>query len=177
MKRWTVLLILFASCVSSGCAGATSRASRPLDVRSDGATVLGCVPSDEGEDVEVADAGVSAIGVEGRDLPVPWSISAVNGNAKLILAPGECLAYGTVPEGYVANVRGAGLQDERPYTFTVRSPEWGKYRTRLHTAVFCVRRLGKDVEVVPVPKGPRATTTETCRQLLDAKGSAQESQP
>ena len=176
MKRWGVLLTLFTLCVSSGCAGAASRASRPLDIRSDGANVLGCVPRDEGENVIVADAGVSAIGVEARGLPVTWSVSVVDAKARLNLAPGECMTYGAVPAGYIANEPRSELQDEKPYTFTVRSPEWGKYRTRLHSGVFCIRRSNQGIDVVQVPRGPHSATAATCRQLLDAKGSAQESQ-
>lgn len=171
MEHWRLLLFLVASCVS-GCAGAESRVSRPLDVRSDGVKILACVPIDEGEDVVVADAGVSAIGFPANRLSSPWSMSAVEGNPKLSLSPGECLVFGVAPDGYVANSPEAALKEGQPYTFSVRSPEWGKYRTRLHSGVFCVNGSGADVEVVQVPLSHRAVTAETCRQLFDAMEGA-----
>lgn len=172
MMHFSLVLIILASCVLPGCAGAASRAPRPLDIRLDGTTILGCIPSDEGEDIAVADAGVSAIGLEANGSLVSWSISAAGGNAKLSLAPGECLAYGTVPEGYDSDASESALLDETPYAYTLRSPEWGKYGTRLHTGVFCIRRSGNGIDLAEVPRGPRAPTAETCVRLLDAKERA-----
>lgn len=166
--RYAVAICTLAALLVSACAGATSRAARSLEVRSGGRGVLGCLPADEGEVVEVDAAGVSAVTVGGRSLPKPWTVVLDPENPPFRLAPGECLEYGQLPDGYSSLISPAELKNEWPYTFAIRSPEWGRHRTRNYSGTFCIRKTGADLEVVSVPKGPAAVTVETCRQLLDA---------
>ncbi len=69
-----ICLICVLSLAVSACAGATSRTARPLEISHGVHGVLACIPSDEGEAVEIDAAGVSAITVDGRTPPKPWSI-------------------------------------------------------------------------------------------------------
>ncbi|NZA27535.1 hypothetical protein H0E84_14205 [Luteimonas sp. SJ-92] len=158
---------MIASLVSA-CAAATSYASRSLDIRSDGDEVLGCLPHDADEIVEVADAAVYPARLGGRDLPPAWEITLTAGNPPLRLNPGECLTYGKLPDGYDNASPPSEIQDEWPYEFVIRSPTWGRYRTRIHASDFCFRRLDGEAEVVKVPAGPSLTTVESCRELFDA---------
>lgn len=137
-------------------------------MRAAGNQILGCVSHDEGESVVVEDAGVSSLQVNGRRLPSPWSISFAEGSGMLSLEPGECLEVGQVPRGYASVGDDAELRDDWPYSFAIRSPEWGRSRTRNYSGVFCVRRTPDGLLVSNVPKGPAAVTVDVCMQLLDA---------
>jgi len=159
-----VLSVLFAS----ACADAASRAARPLDVRSDGQNVVACLSLDEGETVAIDAAGVSPITVGGRTPAKPWGIVLGAGQRPHSLAPGDCLIYGGVPEGYTEFAPAIELESGWPYSFAIRSPEWGRFRTRNYSGVFCLRRTAAGILVANVPKGPAVITTDTCRQLLDA---------
>ena len=96
-----------------------------MEVRSDGDQILGCISHDEGESVAVEDAGVSSLRVDGHALPSPWGISFAEDSGMLRLAPGQCLVFGEVPEGYADVEDAAELRDDWPYSFAIRSPEWG----------------------------------------------------
>lgn len=166
--KWLVVGSAFLSVLASSCASATSRAPRPLEVHSDGTQILACIPLDEGESVEVADAGVSAVRVKGQGFPKPWGITAGGVRPLLRLAPGECLAYGDVPDGYSSVIPAAELRNEWPYSFAIRSPHWGRHRTRNHSGVFCIRRSAEEVVAVTVPLQSAPVTVDTCRELLDS---------
>ena len=86
----------------------------------------------------------------------------------LSLEPGECLEVGQVPRGYASVGDDAELRDDWPYSFAIRSPEWGRSRTRNYSGVFCLRRTPDGLLVSNVPKGPAAVTVDVCMQLLDA---------
>ena len=86
----------------------------------------------------------------------------------LRLEPGQCLAVGDVPEGYADVENAAELRDDWPYSFAIRSPEWGRFRTRNYSGVFCIRRTSDGLLVVNAPKGPAVVTVDVCRQLLDS---------
>lgn len=164
--QMTVICVL--SLAVSACAGATSYGARPLEVRAAGNQILGCVSHDEGESVVVEDAGVSSLQVNGRRLPSPWGISFAEGPGMLSLEPGECLAVGQVPRGYARVGGEAELRDDWPYSFAIRLPEWGRFRTRNYSGVFCLRRTPHGLLVANVPKGPAGVTADVCRQRLDA---------
>ena len=153
---------------ASSCVSATSRAARPLKIRSDGAHVAACISLDEGESVAVELAGVSAVQVDGRGLPKPWGIAANGDRPLLLLAPGNCLVYGESPAGYSSGSAAAELMNEWPYSFAIRSPQWGRHGTRNHSAIFCIRRSAGNAMVVTVPSQSAAVTPDTCRRLLDA---------
>src|SRR5690606_36999020 len=55
-----------------------------------------------------------------------------------------------------------------PYSFAIRLPEWGRFRTRNYSGVFCLRRTPHGLLVANVSKGPAAVTADVCRQRLDA---------
>jgi len=154
--------------LASTCASATSRAARPLEIRSDGGRILACVPLDEGEDVAVEAAGVSAVRVGGQDLPKPWRITIDKGHSMLRLEPGDCLAYGADLDGYVRAPLEVELGNDLPYYFAIRSPEWGKHGTRNHSGMFCVRRRAGTLVAVTVPRRSDVVTPATCVRLLDA---------
>lgn len=175
--RYAVAICALAALLVSACAGATSRVARSLEVRSGGESILGCLPADEGEVVEIDAAGVSAVTVGGRNLPKPWTIVLDPENSPHRLAPGECLEYGQLPDGYSALVSPTELESEWPYTFAIRSPEWGRHRTRNYSGTFCIRKSDAGIEVVSVPRRPTAVTVETCRQLLDAASGQGDSAP
>lgn len=155
-------------CLASACATATSHGARPMEVRSDGDQILGCISHDEGESVAVEDAGVSSLRVDGHALPSPWGISFAEDSGMLRLAPGQCLVFGEVPEGYAGVEDVAELRDDWPYSFAIRSRDWGRFRTRNYSGVFCIRRTADGLLVANAPKGPAAVTVDLCRQLLDA---------
>lgn len=161
---WFFLL----ACLASACATATSHGARPLEVRAEGDRLLGCISHDEGESVVVEDAGVSSLWVGGHRLPSPWGIRLGEDSRALRLEPGQCLVLGQVPEGYVSVEDGPELRDEWPYSFAIRSPEWGSYRTRNYSGVFCLRRTNNGLLVANIPKGPAVVTVDACRRLLDA---------
>ena len=125
MKRSVVWLALFTLLVSA-CVSATSRVARPLEVRTDGVDIFACLPLDEGEDVAIQVAGVSAFTVDGQDLPVAWSIGSDLERPSFRLSPGECIAYGEIPSSYSTLIPASELRDEWPYSFVIRSPEWGR---------------------------------------------------
>lgn len=172
--RSRIVGLALGALLQSACASATSHASRPLEIRSDGEGVFGCLPSDEDDVVEVADAGVSAALLRSGPLSSDWSISLEPGKAPVRLAPGECLAYGFTPSGYSASAPTSQLQSAILYSFHIRSPQWGKYRTRNHFGIFCLRRSEVGLQVVSVPRGPATVTAETCARLLDAANPASE---
>ena len=166
MRGLAVICVL--SLVVSACAGVTSRTARPLEVRHGDDGVLACVPLDEGEAPEIDAAGVSAITVDGRTPPKPWTIVLDSGQPPRRLAPGDCLAYGSLPDGYSEAIPPAKLEEDWPYSFAIRSPEWGRRGTRNHAVDFCVRRSGGRWLSVAMPEGPAAITVQTCSSLLDA---------
>lgn len=172
MKLHLAVFFLLA-CLASACATATSYGARPLEVRSNGEQILGCISHDEGESVAVEDAGVSSLRVNGHGLPSPWGISFVDaeGTRMLRLEPGQCLVFGQVPEGYASIEDNAELRDDWPYSFAIRSPEWGRFRTRNYSGVFCLRRSADGLLVANAPKGPGVVTVDVCKQLLDAAGA------
>ena len=175
MKR-AIICCALLTLLASACAGATSRTARPLEIRYSGTDVLACVPVDEGEAVEIDAAGVSPIMVDGREIQKPWSIVLDDGHPPYLLAPGDCLIYGQLPEGYSEVIAPAALESEWPYSFAIRSPEWGKHGTRNHAVDFCVRS-GGDMLAVAVPERQTAITVETCRRLLDAASAGNRSVP
>lgn len=162
------LLILF---LATQPACATSRAARPLEIRSDKTDVLGCIPVDEGDTVDVADAGVSPIKGGEQTPSIPWQITLGEGNQPIKLNPGECLAYRKLPAGYTDTIQPSELRSGWPYSFSIRSAEWGKHGTRIHTGTFCLGRVGSDIKVVQVPRTSAAISAATCRQLLGAPNS------
>lgn len=166
-----ICLICVLSLAVSACAGATSRTARPLEISHGVHGVLACIPSDEGEAVEIDAAGVSAITVDGRTPPKPWSIVLDPDHPPHRLAPGECLAYGNLPDGYTEVIAPAELEEDWPYSFAIRSPAWGKHGTRNHAVDFCVRRSGGRWLSIDVPEGPTAITVQICKSLLDAASS------
>jgi len=166
--QWFFVLAALASLLASSCASATSRAPRPLEIRSEGAGVVACIPLDEGESVAVEVAGVSAVRINGQGLPKPWGIDSEEGQPTLLLAPGECLAYGQSPAGYTSESLNAELRNDWPYSFAIRSPRWGKHGTRNHSGIFCVRKSTERTTVVTVPHQAAVVTPATCRRLLDA---------
>lgn len=167
MKLHLAVISLLA-CLASACATATSHGARPLEVRSDGDQILGCISHDEGESVAVEDAGVSSLRVDGHALPSPWGISFASDSGMLRLEPGQCLAVGDAPEGYADVEDAAELRDDWPYSFAIRSPEWGRFRTRNYSGVFCIRRTPDGLLVVNAPKGAAVVTVDVCRRLLDS---------
>lgn len=162
-----VAMVCVLSLAVAACASATSRTARPLELRSSDEGVLACVPLEEGESVEIDAAGVSAITAEGRTPRKPWAIVLGAVQPPRRLAPGDCLAYGSLPDGYSEAIAPARLEEDWPYSFAIRSPEWGKHRTRNYAVDFCVRRSGDDWLAVAVPEGPAAITVRMCRRLLD----------
>lgn len=165
--KWNVSgVVLFASLVS-GCAGATSYGSRPLDIHSDGVDIFGCLPDDEGEFVAVADAAIYPASLSGEIPSTAWEITLSEGNPPLRLAPGECVVYRKLPDGY-ENVSPPGdIEEGWPYEFVVRSPDWGRHRTRIHASSFCLRKSASGIDVVEIPEGPSVVTVDACKQLLD----------
>ncbi|MFT4249229.1 MAG: hypothetical protein QM581_14555 [Pseudomonas sp.] len=146
-----------------------SRAPRPLAIRSAGAQVLACVPSDEDDIVEVADAGISPIGaMDDRLPPRPWQITLGTNVVPLRLMPGQCLEFRQLPPGYIDVVPPSDLRDGWPYTFAIRSAGRGRHGTRNHAGDFCISRSGKTVEVVQVPRTAAAVTSVTCGDLFKA---------
>lgn len=123
MKQDVVWLAFFTFLVPA-CASATSHGARPLEVRSDGSQLLGCISHDEGEEVVVEDAGVSSLWIDGQRLPSPWGITSAEESRMLRLGPGQCVVFGKVPEGYASVRDAAELRDGWPYSFAIRSPEW-----------------------------------------------------
>lgn len=166
--QWFVAVAVLVSLLASSCASATSRAPRPLEIRSEGMRVVACIPLDEGESVAVEAAGVSAVRVNGQGLPKPWGISSEDAQPKFRLAPGECLAYGQNPDGYTSVSLNVELRNDWPYSFAIRSPHWGKHGTRNHSGTFCVRQSVGQTTVVTVPQQAAVVTPAICRQLLDA---------
>lgn len=166
-----------ATLLAAACATATSYGPRPLEIRSEGGQVLGCISHDEGEEVVVELAGVSSQRVNGERAASPWGIAVANGAGMLHLAPGECLRLGDLPEGYSSVEQGAELRDEWPYSFAIRAPERGQFRTRNYSGNFCVRQTAGRLQVVNVPKEAGVITVETCRGLLDAASGADDSEP
>lgn len=165
--RWNVLGITLFASLASGCVGATSYGSRPLHIQSDGVDVLGCLPDDAGEVVEVADAAIYPSRLKGQIPAVAWEITLGEGSQPLRLGPGECLVYRKLPEGYEDVSPPSDIQDEWPYEFVIRSQDWGRHRTRIHASDFCFRQSTAGIEVVKIPAGPSVATVRTCRQLLD----------
>ena len=154
--------------LASACASATSHGARPLEIRSDGSRLLGCISHDEGEEVVVKDAGVSSLWIDGQRLPSPWGITSADESGMLRLGPGQCVVFGKVPEGYTSFRDAGELRDGWPYSFAIRSPERGRFRTRNYSGAFCARRTADGLLVANIPKGPAVISVEACRQLLDA---------
>ncbi|NZA27534.1 hypothetical protein H0E84_14200 [Luteimonas sp. SJ-92] len=121
-RMYRVVVIVLAAFLVSASADARSRVARPLEIRSADGNVLGCLPSDEGEAVEIDAAGVSSIMVDGRGFGKSWSIVLKDGHAPHRLQPGDCLAYGRLPYGYSEVAAPAELESEWPYSFGIRSP-------------------------------------------------------
>lgn len=104
-------------------------------------------------------------------LPSRGALSWIRTTPPHRLAPGECLAYGNLPDGYTEVIAPAELEEDWPYSFAIRSPAWGKHGTRNHAVDFCVRRSGGRWLSIDVPEGPTAITVQICKSLLDAASS------
>ncbi|GHH61518.1 hypothetical protein [[Pseudomonas] boreopolis] len=149
-----------------------SRAPRPLEIRLDSGRIIACIPSDENDIVEVADAGVTPIGGLDNQLPAkPWQITLGSGSLPLRLKPGECLVFQQRPTGYIDTVSPSELQEQWPYTFAIRSAALGKNGTRNHNGDFCVGHVGGTLKVVQVPHTSAAVTKATCRRLLGSSAA------
>lgn len=174
IRNSSVALVVCAAACLSADAAAASHVSGPLKIGTDGVAVFACVPKDEGESVDVDAAGIYSMLKPGLKLDAPWGISLADGGRPISLAPGQCLSAGAAPQCYSSGSDGSQVQDDRPYSFDLRSPELGKYRTRNHSGIFCLRRSGARLQVVTVPRGPATVNAKTCGDLLDAAASASE---
>lgn len=162
---FTLFLLGALSMAESACA--TSKGARSLDIRAEGETVLACIPRDEGDSVDIDAAGIISGGEEGdHRVVISWQIVLDAGKPPLRLEPGECLASHRLPPGYVDTVQPAGLKDGWPYSFSIRSPEVGKYGTRNYNGKFCIRHTNDGLQVVQVPRTPGAITAATCHRLF-----------
>jgi hypothetical protein len=171
IKLYVAVILIIFSAISSP-AWSRSRVARPLDIRSDGSRILGCIPLDEGEAVEVANAGVSPATPYGATAPRrPWGISLKTGSKSIRLEPGQCIVFDELPDGYYNFAPTAEIQDFWPYSFSIRSDVVGKYGTRNHSDTFCVSRRGGAIKVAKIPRTHQAVTSDSCKQLLGAPDS------
>lgn len=167
IARTSRMGIALALLLSTGSTCATSKGARSLDIRAEGETVLACIPRDEGDSVDIDAAGIISGGEEGDHRGViSWQIVLDVGSPPLPLGPGECLASHRLPPGYVDTVQPAGLKDGWPYSFSIRSPQVGKYGTRNYNGKFCIRHMDDGLQVVQVPRTPGAITAATCHRLF-----------
>ncbi len=170
-----VIGVVLAALTAAVPAGAASRAARPLDIRSDGTHVLACIPVDENDVVDVANAGVSPVKGGSKNPATPWQIALEAGNTPVRLGPGDCLTLHRRLPGYVDTAEPTEILAGWPYTFTIRSAEWGKHGTRLHGGTFCFARAKDRLRVVQVPKTHATVDAEACARLLAADASSPDS--
>ena len=162
LTAWLVMLLFIST------AHARTRAPRMLDIRVEGDHVMACIPADEGDTVAVDAAGVTAIGsghYEASDNI--WGIELEPGQTPVVLGPGQCLAFAQRPDGYRTYVEPTALKEGMPYSFSLRSPELGRHRTRNHSGDFCLRKSSSGLQARNIPHSHQAITAETCRRLFE----------
>lgn len=120
-----------------------------------------CLPKDTRESFPVGWITLSESYIKN---PGGWSVALKEGVNPIILKPGECLAYGSIPEGYnlenyKIKVPKLNLQANRTYTFSINS---ATHPRDSYDAVFCIsensdgsrdylqyRRLSDGSELIP----------------------------
>lgn len=109
-----------------------------LDIRSSGGKVMGCLPKGEQSIVLQSAAAAS---IDAGWPPPEWAIELTPQGTPLVIHAGECLTFGSIPQGYRQIGGMQPLKAGRTYGFMLLRGNSIKHKQdRRYMGIFCIER-------------------------------------